>query len=80
MPSSEFYEWMLYYNECPFDADYIAAARVSAVLAEINRDPKRRSQPYSPIDFMPVIKKASDNNAVVDAMYAWFHLMGGKNG
>lgn len=33
-------------------ADY-RAGLICAVLANINRDPKRRSQPYEPADFMP---------------------------
>jgi hypothetical protein len=33
-------------------ADY-RAALVASVLANVNRDPKRRSEPYTPFDFMP---------------------------
>ena len=36
-------------------------AITSYVVAETNRDPKRRSQPFSPRDFMPMGSKKAEN-------------------
>jgi hypothetical protein len=38
-------------------------AMTSYVIAEVNRDPKKRSQAFSPMDFMPYAPKEVDNVA-----------------
>lgn len=35
--------------------NYFTGAMVCSVLAEIHRDPKQRSKPFQPVDFMPKI-------------------------
>lgn len=51
----EFTEWMAYHALEPFGPDATAwgFGMVASVIANANRDPKRRSQPYTPQDFMP---------------------------
>lgn len=55
MSSTQLLEWMAFYNLEPFgyQADRGLTAQICAVLAEINRDPKKRSEPFTPADFLP---------------------------
>lgn len=34
----------------------LRSGMISAVIANVNRDPKRRAQPFSAADFMPYVK------------------------
>lgn len=55
MSSRDFAEWRAYYNLEPF-GDVRADARIAiltSVIANANRDPKRRRKPYTPEDFIP---------------------------
>lgn len=55
MSSREFAEWVAYSEIEPWGewrADYRAAS-IQRTLAEINRDRKKRQQPYTAMDFMP---------------------------
>ena len=55
MHATELVEWRAYYAMEPFgeaQADHRAGV-LTALLANINRDPKRRSEPFAPTDFMP---------------------------
>jgi len=53
--SREFTEWLAYYRLEPFgaDADDRRMAQLMALIANVNRDPKRRKQPWTPEDFLP---------------------------
>lgn len=58
-------EWETYNDLEPFDewrADF-RAATIVAMLANIHRDTKKRSEPYSPYDFMPYWRKNHDETA-----------------
>jgi len=48
-------EWLSYFEAEPFGSvfDDIRHAQLLALLAEINRNQKKRSRPYSPNDFLP---------------------------
>lgn len=47
--------WQAYYSLEPFGDERadLRSARICQVLAEINRDKKRRSKPFTIQDFMP---------------------------
>lgn len=51
----QFVGWMQYYQEEPFgeERDDLRMAIGWSLIANANRDPKRRPQPFSPRDFMP---------------------------
>lgn len=55
MPSRLFAEWMAFYRIEPFGelrGDY-RAGLIASTLAEIHRDKKKRSRPFSILDFVP---------------------------
>lgn len=54
MSSREFAEWLAYYNLEPFGevrAD-LRMATLAALIANANRDARKRKEPYTPRDFM----------------------------
>jgi hypothetical protein len=53
--SREFTEWLAYARLEPFgaDADDHRLAQLMALMANIHRDPKRRTTPWMPNDFLP---------------------------
>ena len=55
MSSREFTEWLAYYRLEPFgpEADDARMAHLMALIANVNRDPKRRKTPWTPGDFLP---------------------------
>jgi hypothetical protein len=77
MSAREFHEWMIRYRQEPFDSDYKAAAKVSALIAEINRDRKKRRKPFTPQDFMPVQPKPK--TSVVETIRLWHDMIEGKD-
>ncbi len=55
MSSREFAEWLALYGMEPFGdarAD-LRSGIVASVIANVNRDPKKRRRPYKPEDFVP---------------------------
>lgn len=55
MSSREFTEWLAYSRLEPFgpEADDQRIAQLMALIANVNRDPKRRKTPWTPEDFLP---------------------------
>lgn len=55
MSSRELSEWQAFYGLEPFGEERadLRAGIITATMANINRDPKKRRKPYSPQDFMP---------------------------
>jgi hypothetical protein len=55
LSAREFAEWQAYFAIEPFGEDMadLRAGIVAATIANVNRDAKKRSQPYEPLDFMP---------------------------
>jgi hypothetical protein len=53
--SPEFTDWMAYAELEPFGPAQVAwqLAVIAATVANANRDPKKRSQPFQPSDFLP---------------------------
>jgi len=54
---NEFTEWMAYYQLEPFGEfrSDLRNGALCSLIANIKRDPKRRSSPYEPKDFMPFL-------------------------
>jgi hypothetical protein len=54
MSSREFTEWQAYFALEPFGEERadIRAALVASVIANVNRNPKKRSSPFAVKDFM----------------------------
>lgn len=55
MSSKEFAEWMAYAQIEPFGDERadLRMAILASLIANVNRDPKKRSTPYEVSDFMP---------------------------
>ncbi|KKN42312.1 hypothetical protein LCGC14_0714660 [marine sediment metagenome] len=55
MTSREYAGWMEFYKLEPWgsEAEWLHTAQVLAMMANVNRDAKRRPQPYKAADFMP---------------------------
>ena len=58
------------------------SALVCSVIAEVNRDPKRRKRPFTSDDFMPK-KKSKDvgrltSNEILERLRALNTILGGK--
>lgn len=55
MSSREFAEWVAYYGLEPFGEERadLRMAVVASLIANANRDPKKRKRPFEPRDFMP---------------------------
>jgi hypothetical protein len=53
--SREFTEWMAYWNVEPFgpEREDQRAGEIAAVIANVNRDPKTKSEPWTAVDFFP---------------------------
>lgn len=53
--SAELTEWMAFAELEPFgeERDDLRAAIVASTVAEVNRNPKKRKQPFTPQDFLP---------------------------
>jgi len=53
--SRELTEWMIFHDMEPWGAEPadLRAGIVASTIANVNRDHKKRSQPYKPEDFMP---------------------------
>ena len=59
---AELREWMQYRRLQPFgeQAAFLRTGIVAAILANAHSDPKKRSQPYTPEDFMPKAQKQAE--------------------
>jgi hypothetical protein len=58
MSARELAEWIDFYQEEPFgsEPDFWRAGMVASVIANAQRDPKRKPEAFTPTDFMPVSK------------------------
>jgi hypothetical protein len=55
IPSSLLSEWMAFSTLEPFgyEAELHGSAITSSVIANVNRDPKKKSEPYTAQEFLP---------------------------
>jgi hypothetical protein len=60
MPLEEFATWQAYYEIDPFGEDRadLRAGIVASVIANANRDPKRKPTPFTAQDFMPLVRES----------------------
>lgn len=68
--SRELTEWMAYYEVEPWgsEIDDHRFGTVASTIANVNRDPKKRSQPYKPNDFFPRRDEAWDQDIEQNGM------------
>ena len=64
MSSRELSEWMAFFSLEPWGADIEdwRFAMLASVIANVNRDPKKRKKPYKPSDFMPRREPAEEQS------------------
>ncbi len=62
IPARLLNEWMVFYGLEPFgyEANFQGHALTASTIAEVNRDPKKLSRPFTAEDFMP--KKSQDSD------------------
>lgn len=53
MSSLEFTQWVAFAQVEPFGNDYLRTASQMALLANVNRDSKKQSSPFTAADFYP---------------------------
>lgn len=59
--SRELVEWHLYDELEPLEARAdLRAGTITAMIAEVNRDPQKRKDPYTPADFFPSLVSDSE--------------------
>lgn len=75
--SAEFAEWMAYSIHEPFgpEREDQRAGMIAALIANVNRDPKQRAQPYNVEDFFPrfdtMPKEVVQPEALDSKLTAW---------
>ena len=80
----EFAEWMAYMTLEPFgpNRDDLRAGTIAAVIANVNRDSRKRSEPFSPGDFFTEIAEkepdAPPPPTLKTKLTAWAHSMAGN--
>lgn len=59
MPASILWEWIAYSHVDPFgeERDDLRAGIIASVIANSNRNPKKRPRPFTPGDFMPKLDR-----------------------
>lgn len=64
MTAKQWNGWIRYYQRQPFGPvrSDLAVAQLSALTANIHRDPKKRSHPYKAADFMPYVHTRGSEN------------------
>jgi hypothetical protein len=80
-------EWIAYAQLEPFGEERadLRMAILASLIANVNRDPKKKPTPYEVSDFMPQFEKKEpisreDAIAAIDAMMtAFVHATGGNN-
>lgn len=72
MPSKLLLEWMAFYGLEPFgyESGLQGHAMTSSVIAEVNRNPKKRKKPFTAEDFMP--KENQEEETVFSKLKRYF--------
>lgn len=84
--SRELSEWMAYFSLDPFGEERadLRAGIVASTIANAQRDPKQRRQPYKPEDFMPDFENRESEDKSPQEIYAmmrtWATLAKEKHG
>lgn len=84
--SAEFAEWMAYAEVEPFgpEREDQRAGIVAALIANVNRDSKKRPEPYDVEDFLPrwetrVAPPPTEDVQLKDKLLAWAATMNADN-
>jgi uncharacterized protein DUF4035 len=79
----ELQEWAALYSRQPFGPwrEDFRAAQICAVIANTNRNPKTKKDPYTPQDFMPFDRKPTEEpeDKIAPETRAWFYAAARKN-
>jgi|TARA_Y100000310_G_C20662002_1_gene805309 hypothetical protein len=59
LTSRQLKEWELYYREEPFGEEYYQSGLICSIIANVNRDSKKQSEPFRPEDFIPRFTRSS---------------------
>ncbi len=85
--SRELTEWAVFFSLEPWgtEVEDWRAGLIAATIANVNRDPKQRRQPYEPSDFMPrraaqveVEEQSVEEQAQI--MEAWARILEATHG
>jgi len=78
MSSREFAEWAAFYRLEPFGEARgdLRAGIVAATMANTVRDPKQRSRPFTPQEFMPLVESEDTETTEKDPEELWARLKG----
>lgn len=73
IPREELTEWMAFWQLEPFGSSFeeYQAALVASVIAEVNRNKKKRGRPFSPSEFMSDWGKEEKAEASAESMFAF---------
>jgi hypothetical protein len=60
LSASELAEWSAFYSLEPWGADaaFLRSGIIASLIANVNRDTKKKAEPFTPQDFMPQFGKA----------------------
>lgn len=67
MSSHELTEWMAFYELEPFGDEWRQTASITSLMANVNRDTKKRTQPYEIEDFMPIDRTTTEEAETPDS-------------
>lgn len=79
MTSEQLAWWEAYFRVEPFGEERadLRMAILAALIANANRDPKKRRKPYTPADFMPQFGDETEPQDVAEKAKAIFAIFGG---
>lgn len=77
LSARQFDEWIAFYSIEPWGEERadLRAGIVASTVANVNRNPKQRSKPYSPKDFMPVYDKPPKKQQTMEEMLRVVEMM-----
>lgn len=82
MSAHEFAEWIAYYSLEPFGEERadLRAAIVACVIANANRDPKKRRRAFKLADFMPQFDQPKpDSQTLLQKVEMLNEMLGGRD-
>lgn len=77
LSARQFDEWIAFYSIEPWGEERadLRAGIVASTVANVNRNAKQRSKPYSPKDFMPVYDKPPKKAQTMEEMLRVVEVM-----
>lgn len=70
LTSNDFADWLAYYRVEPFGEDRadLRAGIIASVIANVNRDPKKRRRAFRPEDFIPKFDRKDERQPWQDQL------------